>query len=61
MNYFNTRKDFYFAEKMENIYTKIVEEKEKLTKEICEKKLQAYTLVLFGESFEENANKEEDI
>lgn len=52
MNYFNTRKDYYLAEITENLYTSLIEEKGKFTKEECEKKLAIFNFVLFGESFE---------
>lgn len=52
MNYFNTRKDYYLAEIAEGLYTTLIEEKEKMTKGECEKKLEIFNFVLFGESFE---------
>jgi len=52
MNYFHTRKDYYIAETIEVLYSSLIEEKEKMTREACEKKLAIFNFVLFGESFE---------
>jgi len=52
MNYFHTRKDYYIAETIEVLYSTLIEEKEKMTREACEKKLAIFNFVLFGESFE---------
>lgn len=60
MNYFNTRKDYYIAENIEVLYTNLIEEKEKLTKAACQKKLDIFTFILFGESFEVKQSSDED-
>lgn len=60
MNYFYTRKDDYIAEIIEVLYTNLIEEKEKMTKDVCEKKLAIFNFVLFGESFEIKQSNEEE-
>ncbi|KAL4473927.1 hypothetical protein ABPG74_022791 [Tetrahymena malaccensis] len=52
MNYFNTRKDYYIAENIEVLYTNLIEEKEKFSQSVCQKKLDNFSFILFGESFE---------
>lgn len=60
MNYFNTKKEYHIAENIETLYTNLIEEKEKMTKEVCEKKLAIFNFILFGESFEVKVNNDED-
>ncbi|EAR90267.2 hypothetical protein TTHERM_00357140 (macronuclear) [Tetrahymena thermophila SB210] len=52
MNYFNTRKDYYIAENIEVLYSNLIEEKEKFSLSVCQKKLEMFSFILFGESFE---------